>query len=247
MLALPAICSPAPSARALMQHLADCKLVVVHNGLIDLIFLYEAFFADLPPTLTTFVADLAGIFTGGVLDTKYVADYERREKASFLEYLFRKYQRELEFRAGKLAMSFPIRSSFGTVVVERVACGPRAANAEARSPCERYGAHGFCPSGAGCVESHDLDDILDVEEAAAAAKKGKKRKRAAPAAADAAAAAGAPTATTATGPAAPSPDLAGASQGQGASGEPGTATSTYFWTISPLGFCPPPPRHARAV
>ncbi|KAF9413649.1 Target of EGR1, member 1 (Nuclear) [Podila epigama] len=75
--------------RIMSQHVP----VVVHNGFLDLIFLYHSFYADLPPKLGTFIADLSDMFQGGLYDTKYVSDYITREKASFLAYLFRKYER----------------------------------------------------------------------------------------------------------------------------------------------------------
>jgi target of EGR1 protein 1 len=61
-------------------------------------FIYHSLYASLPTELDVFVADLAEMFDGdqealrsGLFDTKYVAEYVTREKASFLAYLFRKW------------------------------------------------------------------------------------------------------------------------------------------------------------
>eukprot|EP00041_Stephanoeca_diplocostata_P029775 m.886728 g.886728 ORF g.886728 m.886728 type:complete len:659 (+) comp23629_c0_seq4:501-2477(+) len=86
------------SLRELFRLLMTRK-VVVHNGFLDVIYLYHALYAPLPPTLSTFVADLCEIFSHGIVDTKYIAEYEHRDKATFLEYLFRKYQRSLQSKA----------------------------------------------------------------------------------------------------------------------------------------------------
>lgn len=56
--------------------------------------LLYSFYADLPPKLATFVADLSDMFPGGLFDTKFISDYITRERSSFLAYLFRKYERE---------------------------------------------------------------------------------------------------------------------------------------------------------
>jgi len=53
----------------------------------------NSFYADLPPKLSTFLADLSDMFPGGLFDTKYISDYMTRERSSFLAYLFRKYER----------------------------------------------------------------------------------------------------------------------------------------------------------
>lgn len=87
------------SMRNLFSHLlyvsrTRCVPIVIHNGLLDLMFLYHAFHADLPSELPAFTADLSEMFPGGIYDTKYVADYVTREHSSFLAYLFRKYERE---------------------------------------------------------------------------------------------------------------------------------------------------------
>jgi len=64
--------------------------IVVHNGFLDSIYLYYSFYADLPDKLNVFIADLSEMFSGGIIDTKYIADFVTREKSSFLAYLFRK-------------------------------------------------------------------------------------------------------------------------------------------------------------
>ena len=56
----------------------------------DLLFLYHSFYAPLPPSLPSFMADLSEMFLKGVYDTKAIAEYHLKETATFLEYIFRK-------------------------------------------------------------------------------------------------------------------------------------------------------------
>lgn len=67
------------------------KPIVVHNGFLDLVFLYENLYCKLPDKLQVFTADLAEMFPAGVFDTKFVSEYSMREPASFLLYIFKKW------------------------------------------------------------------------------------------------------------------------------------------------------------
>ncbi|KAI9240327.1 MAG: ribonuclease CAF1 [Podila humilis] len=174
--------------RIMNQHVP----VVVHNGFLDLIFLYHSFYADLPPNLAMFVADLSDMFPGGLYDTKYVSDYITREQSSFLAYLFRKYERQdarsnSQYKSKDTPGAKPVKL-FSTFDVQgRLPLPPQLARQEptrtvpaknANQPvfCEDYAYHGVCKKNMKCGKSHDLDVILDAEEAALEAKKNKRRK-----------------------------------------------------------------------
>ncbi|KAF9332105.1 Target of EGR1, member 1 (Nuclear) [Linnemannia elongata] len=155
--------------------------VVVHNGFLDLIFLYHSFYADLPPKLSTFLADLSDMFPGGLFDTKYISDYMTRERSSFLAYLFRKYDREdtrmrNEDMPAQLYSTFDIQPRLplpplpDTTAPEPVKSGPQVPY------CEDYAFHGVCKKKMRCGKSHDLDLILDAEEKERDSKKRRKHR-----------------------------------------------------------------------
>ncbi|KAJ3406593.1 hypothetical protein CcCBS67573_g03799 [Chytriomyces confervae] len=191
--------------RDLFTHILSLKVpIVIHNGLLDLMFMYQSFYAELPADLDTFVADLSDMFPAGIVDTKYISDYVTRESSSFLAYLFRKYERlmtrsnsisfivaesidvdpkipsECLLPDGQLSatLSFRQLTRLPDSFVSKKTIGKRAKDAaekeEKRGYCFQYASHGYCPSGPACVRSHDLDVILDAEEAAAT--RNKKRK-----------------------------------------------------------------------
>ena len=81
-----------PSLTQLFHLLIEAKKpLVFHNGLVDLVFLYQNLYLNLPTKLLTFLADVEDLFPSGVFDTKYIAEYLVRTKASYLQYVFKSW------------------------------------------------------------------------------------------------------------------------------------------------------------
>ncbi|KAI9203680.1 ribonuclease CAF1 [Polychytrium aggregatum] len=173
-----------------MKILTQSGPVIVHNGLLDLMFMYHSFYCDLPPTLSSFVADLCEMLQGGIYDTKYIADFVTREKASYLSYLYRKYEREQIDRAYTKDKPFfqcdimdPVSHQTSKVAITpaltRMVVSANKRQKNSNLPfCEQYADHGYCPYGRNCENSHDLDIILDYEHRAGiGSTKAKRRKK----------------------------------------------------------------------
>jgi len=160
--------------------------LVFHNGLVDLVFLYQNFYAQLPQSLNSFIADIHQMFPGGICDTKYMADYVIRMSASFLEYMFKtlqiknseratikqshlklKFKTETEVNCDKPATDG--KSSFSTEIEYRDCTIRLPSDDQVFNICETYSHHGHCPDGHECPKSHDINLIV--------AHKHRKKKR----------------------------------------------------------------------
>ncbi|XP_040912222.1 target of EGR1 protein 1 [Toxotes jaculatrix] len=169
--------------RALFTELLRArKPLVLHNGLIDMAFLYQSFYAHLPERLATFTADLSEMFPAGIYDTKYVTEFELRLTASYLEYAYKKCKldnsRSLTSGGTRrhVHVEFCQYAGHMSSYVDFRVC-PAVAIPEGQTDiCQRFSAFGWCPNGTQCPLSHDTDLIILQDEKGKEDKR-KKRKR----------------------------------------------------------------------
>ncbi|XP_075037738.1 target of EGR1 protein 1 [Mixophyes fleayi] len=162
------------------------KPLILHNGLIDLAFLYQCFYAHLPDKMVNFIADLSEMFPAGIYDTKYASEFETRFTASYLEYAYKKCKRDncrlLDVSGKHLAIEFTDYPASMSVYVDYRLCSlsdPETPVSDSAPPhiCQRFSAYGWCPNGVNCTNSHNIDLIITEDEKGAEDKRRKRRKR----------------------------------------------------------------------
>lgn len=142
------------------------KAVVLHNGFLDLVFLYQGLYLNLPAKFGSFVTNLSQMFPSGVYDTKFVTDVIRQEKSSFLEYVYYKLQRTnvTAMMQGKTHVTVHFPDPL--LSPEEVEHRDMKTRIWEEKPddvqiCEHYSRHGWCSESGQCDKSHNIDLILD--------------------------------------------------------------------------------------
>ncbi|KAJ2713055.1 hypothetical protein H4R19_002438 [Coemansia spiralis] len=139
--------------------------IVIHNGLFDLVYLYQSFFGPLPDSYESFACDLHQMFPGGVYDTKYMAESLCPGDASYLAYAYHKNRRVQKSResAGDPAVQIKLKVMAASTRPPSQPA-PTPPNSADRSYCEGFAAHGHCRLKDQCPRSHSIDHILDCQE-----------------------------------------------------------------------------------
>ncbi|EYC08954.1 hypothetical protein Y032_0063g3450 [Ancylostoma ceylanicum] len=192
----PSNVSKACPLRSLMTELLSRGVpLILHNGLVDLAFLYHHFYSPLPDSFGEFCNALADLFPldSPVCDAKYLAEYQTRMKGSFLEYVFRKCQgdnvREALGARWHLTVAFDETKSMMKVLqeaCEKVDCPLPDDFPDHVVPfdlkekvCEQFSYHGFCRKQrqGQCQLIHDVDYAIDLENEKLEKNRRKRKRR----------------------------------------------------------------------
>lgn len=151
--------------RTLINEISEAKIpIVLHNGFIDLIFIYQNFYAELPDTSIKFLADLEEIFSGGIYDTKFIAEFHYHSNASFLEYL---YKKALYDNTQKIKSLFYINVLFSlnevVLKLSDFSLDLKKDLLADKKICINYSTYGFCAKIETCKKSHDLNAVIQAE------------------------------------------------------------------------------------
>ena len=149
-------CEWGPWPRRLLWRLGRAGIpIIVHNGFIDLLFLYSSFEGSLPKTLGGFVAALVDCLPAGVFDTKLLAMGPAKDTRTFLSYLYARSVMDQKVRVIE-PKNVPVAQKFDPSMLE----------IEKRDElCLLFAANGSCRRGAKCPLSHDAFKVVEVVRA----------------------------------------------------------------------------------
>lgn len=159
-----------PLPQGLLWRIGNLNVpLVVHNGLLDLLFLYSAFEGPLPPTLQGFISLLSELLPT-IYDTKTIATSALGEKPSHLAYLFAKSsRRNVDMVTPHFISNLgrTVRCDDGLAAFSALRFSPPKEVGNVRDKknlCRSFLARGYCPNFETCTRSHDVQMVLDFEQ-----------------------------------------------------------------------------------
>jgi target of EGR1 protein 1 len=157
-----------PMPRGLLWRIGRAGVpLVVHNGLLDIAFLYAAFHGPLPDTLNGFVGVVLDAVPGGIYDTKHLACGIGNVRATFLAYVYAQAVQSRQVRA-RTGSGLPRSEVASPEDGSRAVTGRRGSTATPTAPvasgfCILYAMRGHCPKGTSCVLGHDVFAVVAHE------------------------------------------------------------------------------------
>lgn len=153
------------------------KPIVVHNGLGDLIYMYECLYASCPTKLSVFLSDLTEMFPSGIYDTKVIARFFEKLDSSFLEYVVKKFHTENAKAACASKPHILLKLANGSI---EDLLGPQItsdAKKRTKEICMQFKKYGYCEKYKQglCNLSHNVTDVIICEESTGNARKRRKK------------------------------------------------------------------------
>lgn len=138
---------PSPLRELWAAVAASGRPLVMHNGLVDLLFIWRSFFAPLPASYSEWLSAFTATFAGGVFDTKCLAEYAARDDATYLQHMY---------HTACMRHAVPMTGTDLGATVEGVLGTLPPPPTAPISACTQYARHGHCKHGVRCPHSHDV-------------------------------------------------------------------------------------------
>ncbi|KFW81347.1 Target of EGR1 protein 1, partial [Manacus vitellinus] len=146
------------------------KPLILHNGLIDLVFLYQCFYAPLPESRSTCLggdASFWGVFSLSINSMKtnrYVGSLSIQNQT------IKRENSKLKDSSGQhLTVEFCNYPANMSRYIDYRCCSlekesHNMGEGNKVPVCEKFSAYGWCPKGVKCPQSHNIDLIIDEDD-----------------------------------------------------------------------------------
>ncbi|PVU85787.1 hypothetical protein BB560_006901 [Smittium megazygosporum] len=143
--------------------------IIVHNGLLDLLFLFHSFVLPLPPTIDFFISDLSSLLCAPIFDTKYLSEKMETEKSKLANNPFLDIVIQKEINLNVLTTPSKSQPNGNPQTLKSLDVNLLL---KSQVPfCKQFASHGYCGLDTKCPLSHDLNFILSFRQASKSEQK----------------------------------------------------------------------------